>query len=250
MTFDELSLLAIIWCVFSLLSAGLVKGILGIAMPLVAVPLLSQAIPVPTAVVLLVMPIVITNGWQAFAGGYFRETVRRFWPAFGTLFIGTIIGTRALVNIDPDGLLLLVGVMVIAFVLIQFAHPQMTISSRYERPLGLGFGFLSGVLGGVSSLFGPPMVMYMVSLRLKKDFFVGAIGTIYFWVAVWWLGSLIAFGAVAQRGLLISTAAAIPVLLGMFIGNRIRDRVSEELFRKIVLGVLLASGASLLWRAT
>jgi hypothetical protein len=45
----------------SLVIAGLVKGVIGVAMPIVALPLLSMLVDVQTAVMLLSVPLVLSN---------------------------------------------------------------------------------------------------------------------------------------------------------------------------------------------
>lgn len=44
----------------------------------------------------------------------------------------------------------------------------------------------------------------------------------------------------------VSTAATLPVVLGMYAGQRMRDRIAPETFRKLVLIAVIAAGAELL----
>ena len=92
----ELNALSIIWCAIALILGGTVKGALGIGIPLVSVPLLALVMQVPQAVALMPIPILIANVWQAFYGGHFFATVRRFWPVIIPLIIGTVFGVKIL----------------------------------------------------------------------------------------------------------------------------------------------------------
>jgi len=44
----------------------------------------------------------------------------------------------------------------------------------------------------------------------------------------------------------VSAAAALPIFLGMWVGTHIRQLVSPELFRKVILGLVMVSGVNLI----
>ncbi|NIM29193.1 MAG: TSUP family transporter, partial [Gammaproteobacteria bacterium] len=90
----------LLWCTFAFFMAGTVKGILGIGVPVVSVSLLSLVIGVPAAVVLLPVPILLSNLYQSLFGDQFGNTLRRFGPLIVALVIGTFVGARLLVDID------------------------------------------------------------------------------------------------------------------------------------------------------
>ena len=69
-----LSLVALAFCI-----AGFVKGMVGLGLPTVSLGLLSLFVDLPTAMALLVMPSLVTNIWQAIAGGEFTSLFRRLW---------------------------------------------------------------------------------------------------------------------------------------------------------------------------
>jgi uncharacterized protein len=69
--FEQASIIAAVVC--SLIVAGLLKGIIGVGMPVVALPLLSQFIDIKSAAMLLSMPLILSNLPQALEG---RKTGR------------------------------------------------------------------------------------------------------------------------------------------------------------------------------
>ena len=72
-----LNLPEILGIVVALVLGGMVKGIVSIGVPLVAMPILSQFLPIQQAVLLLSMPIILGNIPQALEGGEMLPTVRR-----------------------------------------------------------------------------------------------------------------------------------------------------------------------------
>ena len=61
------------------LVAGFVKGVIGLGVPTVSLALLTVTLGMKTAMALLLLPSLVTNLWQAFAGDAFLAIVRRTW---------------------------------------------------------------------------------------------------------------------------------------------------------------------------
>jgi len=245
----ELAIEILIWCAFALLIAGIVKGILGIGVPVVSVSLLSLVISVPMAVSLLPVPILLSNIWQSFQGGQFESTLRRFAPLIAALIIGTFAGARLLVDIDQRVLIGIVGAAVLVFALSAYFPRHLQLSRRAEHWLGVPIGFFAGVLGGMTTFFGPPLIMFLFALNLDKDQFVGTISTVYLCAAVPLAVALGMFGFMGPQEYLWSTVAAAPLLVGVLLGQWLRSRVSQSAFRRGLLLMLVVVGVRLIYRA-
>ena len=74
---QALNLPEILGVVVALVLGGMVKGVVSIGVPLIAMPILSQFLPIKQAVLLLSMPIILGNIPQALEGGEMLPTVRR-----------------------------------------------------------------------------------------------------------------------------------------------------------------------------
>ena len=70
------------------LIAGTVKGVVGLGLPAIAIALLTIVLAPPEAAALIVVPSILTNLWQAWAGPDFRGLLKRLAP----LLIGTVLG--------------------------------------------------------------------------------------------------------------------------------------------------------------
>jgi uncharacterized membrane protein YfcA len=240
---------ALAWCVVSLAVAGVVKGVLGIGIPLVSISLLSMAVPVPFAVALLPIPMLVANVWQSARGGYFGYTVRRFWPLLLAMLAGVALGAQFLVVADPRMLDVLVGVAVVVFTVTTFLDFRLSVPAGAERVIGVAAGAVGGALGGVSTLFGPPIVMFLVALGLDKDRFVGCVSTIYLFCSIALLAAFTGVDFLGPGEWLRSALAALPLLAGMLLGQTLRGRADEALFRRLLMVVLLLSGMRLIAKA-
>lgn len=237
---------ALLICLGALLAGGLVKGAMGLGLPLAAVPLLSFAVDLPTAVSLMIVPILTSNLKQAAVGGNFPAVLRRFWPMIAALLAGVFLGVTLLVSADPRLLKSLVGLAVIAVAVFMLIQPQIAISAPLERRLALPVGLVSGLLGGIASLFGPPIAIYMVGLRLPPDQFVRSISALYFCAAVALLIAMGSAGPLTLATLGASALAALPVHAGMLVGERARSLLSGKSLRSAVLMLLVLTGLELI----
>lgn len=232
-----------------LVAGGVTKGFAGSGLPTVSVATMAIVIDVPTAVALMPIPLLVANARQAFRGGYMRDAMRRFWPMLVCLPFGTVLGVKVLTGIDARTVSGLVGAILVAFALLSQARFEWRVSARRDRQLQPFVGLGAGVIGGISSIFAPLIVMHLMSLRLPKDEFVGTVGLAYLVGIVPMIVALVAFGRLGQTETLWGAAAVVPVLAGMFLGERLRGRFSETLFRRCLLVLLLLAGLNLIVQA-
>jgi uncharacterized membrane protein YfcA len=232
-----------------LLVSGVVKGALGIGLPLVLVPLTTQFLDLPVAVALLAVPMVATNFGQALEGGRTLAAVRRLLPILGTLVLGTLVGADLLISIDRRTLDIVVGASFVVLAAMLLCLPRVRLgrhAARWASPL---VGLVAGLLGGMCAMFGPPLVAYQIGLGVDPDTFVKHMAILALTGTATLLLVLGGSGALSSTDLLISAAAIIPIQLGMPLGRRLRGRVPPIVFRAAVLCVLAWAGLDMLRRA-
>ncbi len=151
----------------------------GVGLPLVALPLLTMVVSVKTAVGLLVAPIIATNFAQSFEGGRFVSTLRRFWPVIACLVVAIVVGVNAPVLIGERALYAVMGASIIVFPLAAQIWPRLRVKPAHERWVGPLVGAIAGLVGRASSLYGPPLFLYLAALRLAMEEFVPAISMLF-----------------------------------------------------------------------
>lgn len=229
-----------------LMAGGIAKGFSGSGLPTVSVASMAIVIDAPSAVALMPIPLLVANARQAFRGGYMRGAVSRFWPLLACLPFGTVVGVKILTGVDPLVVTGLVGAIVVVFALLGQINLGLRMTTPRDSLLQPLAGLSAGLIGGISSIFAPPILMYLISLKLPKDEYVGTVGLAYFVGIVPMIMALAAFGRFGPREALWGAAALIPVLAGMVMGERLRGRVSETTFRRFIFVLLLLSGLNLI----
>ena len=232
--------------VVAFLAGGVVKGILGIGLPLVIVPSLAIVMPTPQAVALMVAPTMVVNVWQAWQGGAVVADARRFWPLMVPMVVATVIGAQFLTRIDPVSSARILGAIVILFSAVQIFPLRLRIPDGSERWAGPVAGLVSGIVGGVSNLFGPPVVMYVLALGLDKERFVGTLGLLFAVGSAPLYLSLAANGVLTADGMLASAAATVPALAAVAVGQRLRAHISQLAFARLLIATLFVMGINLM----
>ena len=238
--FDALTILAIAG---TFLLAGTVKGVIGLGLPTISLALLTAMLDLPHAMVLLLVPSFITNLWQAVTGGNARAILLRLWP-FLLMATGTVwLGATALTRVDLSLLSALLGALLIVYSTVSLAGLRFTITVRQEAWVGLLVGTANGILTGMTGSFVVPGVMFLQAIGLSRDMLIQAMGMLF---TVSTLALAIAlqgnsFLTIELGGL--SAAALLPAIAGMVLGQRIRQKLPEQLFRRIFFISLLLLGA-------
>jgi uncharacterized protein len=226
----------IICLAFSL--GGFIKGMASFGLPMVTVPVLSEAFSVPVALALTAVPILLSNVYLIKQSKLLRVTLQRFWPLITALVITLLFSTQLLLELNSATLMVIVGCCLLLFVLSNVFRFQIKVNPRFEKITGIFVGTASGLLGGITSFFGLIALSYLVALKLPKEKFVAAVSTLLFTGGLAMALLLAKLKILSLQELGFSIFATIPLFVGMFLGQVLRRKISQLLFQRFVLVVL------------
>ena len=199
-------------------------------LPTVAMGLLGLLMPPQAAAALLVLPSLLTNLWQLLAGPALAQIVRRLWLMMTGIIIGTLAGSSLLIGLNPRWSALALGAALIVYAGYALCSPVFQVSGRVEKWLSPLMGGLTGVITGATGVFVIPAVPW-----LRRWAFVATS-----WCRPWGCRSPLSTLALAaglalhdgwhDDAWLLSALALLPALLGMWLGQRIRSRLSPQRF--------------------
>jgi uncharacterized membrane protein YfcA len=224
--------------------AGIVKGFLGIGLPAAAMGLLTLIISPTEAISLLWLPILFTNAFQFGRARNKREIMVTYkWFAAAIFF--SIFLTSLFINDYPTALLTVaIGVAMVIFSLNLLFGLSLPVGPG--RGWQLGVGVVSGVLGGLSSIWSPPVAMYLMARNTPKDMFIGTTGFLFLAGCLPLGAGLVISGLITGPVIVKSLLGLLMTLTGFRIGEIMRERVSQDRFRQIVLIAFLIMGGRLI----
>jgi uncharacterized membrane protein YfcA len=248
-TLFGLDLSIIVIASLSLMLGGFVKGAIGVGLPVVAIAILSNFLPAPLVLAIVTLPILSTNLWQAVDAGNFKVHFERFWPMILCLLVLIWLSARLVVTLDPRVLYGLIGTAVLSFTIASHFQLTWNVPPSAERWAGPLAGALGGFLGGVSTIWGPPMMMYFVMLRLPKEAYIQAVGLVWFIASIPLVIAYVRYGILNAHTAWLSALACVPGFAGLAVGQLARKHINQEIFHKLLLLFLFLVGLNLLRRA-
>jgi uncharacterized membrane protein YfcA len=241
-------LLIFIAAVFLL--AGFVKGMIGLGLPTVAMGLLAVAMPPAHALAIVIVPGILTNIWQTFAGPYFLGIVRRLWPLLLGLAAGIRLNAGMMTGPYARYGTVLIGILLVIYAIISLRKFVVTVRPQDEKWIGGAIGLTTGVISGAIGVQVIPSMPFLQALGMKKDELIQALGVFFTVATLVQAFNLSAAGLLNESTALPGVIALASSFTGMAIGQSVRTRLEPEAFRRwflismILLGIYLASVAT------
>lgn len=235
----------IAWIVVCVGLASFAQSISGFGFALLSVPLMQIVLEPRDAVVISTFIGALSTTTQALLDRQHvdKQLTKRLVMAS---YLGMPFGLGAFLLVSDMALRLGLGfVVILAAILLSRGFSLDSASIK----LDWSFGFVSGVLATSTSTNGPPLVFLMQARNYSPQDFRSTINTVFSFVNIGAIALFLSSGQVTHRSV-IGALVAIPSLFAALrIGYWLRPRVSAELFRRLVLMLLVASGMSLCAKA-
>ena len=234
---------------FTLFLGACVKGILGIGLPLIAIPGLTLVVGLPTALAICSVPVAFANAWQVWQFRHARDSA----PVLPRLLLagslGMLLGTWLLASVQPQYLEAAVALVLAAYVALRITSPAFGLGADRARRMAPGVGLAAGMLQGATGLSGPIGITYFHAMRLGRPHFILATGSMFLLFSSLQVPLLGVIGAADAATLRIGLMCLPAMAAGLIVGNRLAARLKGRVFDWLVLGVLCWTSLSLLYRA-
>ena len=223
-------------------TAATIQSVTGFGFSLTLVPLLAVAWE-PKAAVPVSLLLALATNVALLAQVRGQVTMRRLPGLYLGLIIGIPLGVLFLERVDADTLQITVGVVVFAATILLYLQPSID-AGHDSFGLRLGAGAMGGALTSATSMGGPPVVLYLLGRETEIDRYRATLLAYFLPSGVLAVTAFVIVGRI-DSDVLIITAAAVPaVVAGILTGGWLRTHLNAGRFRRIVLGVLIATGIS------
>ena len=231
---------------FATFAGAFVAGLSGFAFGLIAASLwLCILTPLQSATLIVAFGLIV----QGYSVWKLRRALdwRKLWPFVVGAAIGVPVGVTLLTWSDPRSVRTAVGIFLVLYSAYAFFRPSLKLAETDGAAVDGVVGFLNGILGGLTGLAGILVTIWCGLRGWPKDVqratFQPVAVAVFLMTAIW-LGVKGTVTAETIRLFLIG----LPCLVaGTWLGLRLFGRIDEATFRKIVLALLFASGALLIF---
>lgn len=220
-------------------------GIPGLA--ILAVPLMAMAVGNAKASVPVLLPLLILADFFA-VGKYHQHTQwNRLAPLFWPLTAGMAGGAMIIKTLPEPFFKIFIGATTIIMLAIYFWRKTM---DQQKIPEGLFFAVFIGTIAGIATTAanaaGPVMAIYLISMKMDKEHFIGTAAFFFFLVNVVKIPIYGFSGLFSKSGLMLDLCLALPVLVGVITGFIVFKKIPEKLFERMILLLTFAASARLL----
>lgn len=232
----------------AVLIVGISKGGMGGGLGMVAVPIMSLAIP-PFQAAAIMLPILCAMdllGVWGFRGHYDKANLKILLPA---AVIGIVLGALSFSSLTEQHIKLMIGLIATLFTL-NFAVQKLRKApdkvTGADRIKGSFWGMIAGFTSFSVHAGGPPMNIYMLPQKLDKTVFVGT--TIIFFAVVNFtkLGPYAWLGLFDSTNLMTSLALLVFAPIGVYFGMFLHKRINDFWFYMACYGLLFITGVKLI----
>jgi hypothetical protein len=234
----------VMFVIITFFIAGIVKGFLGLGLPAAVMALLTLVMEPAEAISIIFLPLLFTNLAQFSRSSNRMSNLIKF-RYFALALMASILITSTFITAYPKSLLTIsIGIAMIIFSIQSLFGFKIPVK---DNPLWhIAFGIFSGLLGGISAIWSPPIAMYLMARNYQKDEFIGISGFLFLSGCLPLGLGLYFAGVLTWDTALASCCGLVFVLVGFRVGELMRTRVPQEKFKKILLTAFFVMGLRLI----
>ncbi|MFL5137790.1 MAG: sulfite exporter TauE/SafE family protein, partial [Microvirga sp.] len=200
--------------------------------------------PVQTATLIIAFGLIV----QGYSVWKLRGALdwRKLWPFVIGAALGVPAGVTILTWANPAHVRAGVGAFLVLYSLYALFRPAIAPIKAGGAVADAGIGFLNGVLGGMTGLAGILVTLWCGLRGWPKDVqrtVFQPVAVAIFLMSALWMG---ARGAITTDTVKLFLIGLPALLAGTWLGLQLFGRLNEAAFRRVVLVLLLASGAVLM----
>ena len=230
------------------LLAALIHGSTGFGFPMVSTPLLALVSDIQTAILLTLIPTFVVNLVTITSEGNFKQAVRDHLPIALLAMVGAGFGTLILIFTTTAFFELLLAVAIIVYLLADKIRLNLDWIRNYPRMSKVLFGLSAGLLGGLTNVMAPVLIIFAVESRYSKSGLIQASNMCFLSGKLIQLILFSYHGSFTLDELSISAVMIIAVALALAVGVQIRKRIHVEVYMKVLRGFLLLLALSLIFK--
>jgi len=246
---SALSFEEVLYIALALALGGFTKGLTGLGLPLVTVPVLAGIVGVEHAVLVMIVPSLVLNVYPA----WIHRESRSDLPELPRLLLaglpGAVLGAFVLEYAGERVLATGLAIWIVGYVVLRLLHPDFSLSRTARLRIAPGVGAAAGALQAATGISAPIVAPYMDALRLEPGAYVFAVCTCFGAFAAAQLAAVAGYGLLSLDLLGQGVLAIVPAIGFIPVGIWARRFISRRAFELSIRGLLVIMAARLVYGA-
>ncbi len=215
--------------------SGFVHGVVGFGFPMVATPLLSLFLTLKESVLYTLFPTMIVNANVIKKSGTFKSIWKEYKLLILSVLLGSFIGTNFLIIFYDDSYRLLLALVILLYLNTSYIKLSLyEIIQSNPKKMMFFFGFISGIVSGLVNIMIPVLIIYILESKIEKNKSIAVMNFCFFISKSIQIVIFGAYGSFSFEFLALMIPIVIFSLFGLFMGTKIRNRVDENMYKKIL----------------
>jgi uncharacterized membrane protein YfcA len=232
---------------FALVLSAFIKGSLGLGFSTICLAILANVIDLKTAISIVVLPSLLSNLIVMAEVGNFRISLRKFYAMILMSAPGMALGLQLLRENDNTASVSVLAIVLIIYGCWGWFNHKTKIDDQKITRLNPIIGFVTGCVNGATGSQIFPVMPYLLSLNISKDVLVQTINLSFTLNSIIMLGFLYYIDALDTASIANYSLGVIPVVIGVWLGGKVRKRLPEKRFKQSVMILIVALGLLLLF---
>jgi uncharacterized membrane protein YfcA len=239
----------LVWILVALAFGGVSKGLTGLGLPLITVPVLAGVFGVERAVLIMVIPSMLLNHYTAWVHRDARHELPEIRRILLGAIPGVILGASVLQRASDRFLSTALALWIVAYVLLRLLHPHFRIARPTRHRWSPLVGAAAGTLQAATGISAPIVAPYMDAIGLQPRQYVFAVSACFGAFATGHFLVVAVSGIYTPQLLGQSLTAIVPAFVCVPVGIWARRFVSQRWFDWIIRLTLVTMAGRLLYGA-
>lgn len=228
--------------------AALFHGSIGTGFPMIATPLLALITDLQTAIILTLIPTVLVNLVSIISEGNPLSAVKQHFPLALYALLGSSLGTLLLISLNSEVFKALLAIAILIYLFVDKIQFNLSWIRQQPQLSKLVFGTSAGLLGGLTNVMAPILIIYSLESRYSKTQIIQATNLCFLFGKLIQIVLFSSYGEIHKSEFTTSLIMLLVTAVALFIGVKIKKRIEADLYKKALKGLLLVLAITILFQ--
>lgn len=223
---------------FAITIAAFVQGSIGVGFLMLATPILATFTDIKTAIIYLLFPAIVVNLMSIKKEGSFKEAFKKFYKLAIFSLIGSAIGTYILIYSNSEVFKILLAFSILFYLFFNKLNVKLSWVYRKKSLSKVIFGTGAGLLGGLTNVMSVTLLIYSLESKFSKKETIQAANMCFLSSKIIQLILFSYYGYISSEVVSTSIFTVFTIVVFMYLGFKIKDKISQELYNKVIKAFL------------